>query len=67
MTEEQLRIIYQLYADLWRMFKTFHDAKTDEQWEQCTEQAVKLVEQYGENARPLVIDTLELIERSGKH
>lgn len=66
MTEEQLKTIYQLYTDLWKIFKTYHDSKTDEQWEQCAEQAAKLVEQYGEDTRPLVLDTLELIERSSK-
>lgn len=63
MNEEELKTIYQLYTDLWKLFKAYHDAKTDEQWEQCTEQAAKLVEQYGDDVRPLVIDTLELLER----
>lgn len=66
MTEEQLKIIYSLYTDLWKLFRQYHDAKTDEQWEQCTEQAGKLVEQYGEDVRPIVIDTLELIERRNR-
>lgn len=66
MNEEQLKTIHSLYTDLWRLFRTYADAKTDEQWEQCTEQANKLVEQYGEDARPLVIDTLELIEKISK-
>lgn len=67
MTEEQLKTIYQLYTDLWKLFKTYHDAKTDEQLKQCTDQAEKLVEQYGDNVRPLVLDTLELIERNLKN
>lgn len=66
MTDEQLKTIWSLYTDLWKLFKDYHDSKTDEQWEQCTEQAAKLVEKYGEHTRPLVIDTLELIERSSK-
>ena len=44
MTDEQLKTVYQLYADLWRLFKAYHDAKTDEQWDECTEQGAKLVE-----------------------
>lgn len=67
MTEEQLKTIYQLYTDLWKLFKDYHDAKTDEQLKQCTDQAEKLVEQYGDNVRPLVLDTLELIERNLKN
>lgn len=66
MTEEQLKIIYSLYTDLWKLFRQYHEAKTDEQWEQCTEQAGKLIEQYGEDVRPIVIDTLELIERRNR-
>lgn len=66
MTDEQLKTIHSLYTDLWRLFRTYVDAKTAVQWQQCTEQADKLVEQYGEDARPLVIDTLELIERSSR-
>ncbi len=64
MSEEQLKNIYQLYTDLWKLFREYHGSRTDEQWNQCAEQAKKLVEQYGEDTRPLVIDTLELIERS---
>ena len=67
MTDEQLKTVYQLYADLWRLFKAYHDAKTDEQWDACTEQGAKLVEKYGEDARPLILDTVELIERRCKH
>ena len=67
MTDEQLKTIYQLYADLWRLFKAYHDAKTDEQWDECTEQGAKLVEKYGEDARPLMLDTVELIERRCNH
>lgn len=66
MTEEQLKAIYQLYAALWKLFKTYCDAWTDTQWEQCTDQAAKIVDQHGEDVRPLVIDTLELLERRRK-
>lgn len=66
MTEEQLKTIYQLYTDLWKMFKEYHSNRTDEEWEKLTERAKQLVEQHGEDTRPLVIDTLELIERRTK-
>lgn len=66
MTDKQLKTTYQLFTDLWQLFKTYVNAGTDEQLEQCTEQASKIVEQYGEEARPLVLDTLELIERRNK-
>lgn len=66
MTEEELKTIYQLYTDLWKLFRAYHDAKTDKQWKECADQAAKLVEQHGEDVRPLVIDTLELLERRSK-
>ncbi len=66
MTEKQLKTIYQLYTDLWKLFRENVNNQTDEQWKQCTERAGKLVEQYGEDTRPIVLDTLELIERRSK-
>lgn len=66
MNEEQLKTIYQLYTNLWQLFKAYHDARTDEQWKECADQAAKLVEQRGDDVRPLVIDTLELLERRTK-
>lgn len=66
MTEEQLRIIYQLYTDLWKMFRQYYTARTDKEWEKLAERATEIVKQYGEDVRPLVLDTLELIERSSK-
>lgn len=67
MTEEQLKTIYQLYTDLWKMFRQYYTARTDKEWEKLAERAAEIVEQYGEDVRPLVLDTLELIERSSKN
>ena len=66
MTEEQLKSIYQLYTDLWKMFRQHHTARTDEEWEKLTERAAEIVDQYGEDVRPLVLDTLELMEKRCK-
>lgn len=66
MTDEELKIIYQLYTDLWKMFLQHHTARTDEEWEKLTERAAEIVEQYGEDVRSLVLDTLELIEKRCK-
>lgn len=63
MTDEQLKIYYQLYTDLWKLVRTYHDTKNDDQWKELTDRAEELVQQYGEDARPIVLDTLELIER----
>ena len=61
MTNEQLKTYYQLFTDLWKLVRTYHDAKSDDQWKTLTDRAEELVQQYGEDARPLVLDTLELI------
>lgn len=66
MTEEELKIIYQLYTDLWKMFRQYHTARTDAEWDRLAEQAEKIVDQYGEDVRSLVLDTLELIEKRCK-
>lgn len=66
MTETELKSIWSLYADLWKMFLQHHTARTDEEWEKLIERAAEIVEQYGEDARSLVLDTLELIEKRCK-
>jgi len=73
MTEEQLKPIYQLYTSLWQMFKTYSTLtegsttrEHDEHWKKCTDEAERLVALHGEDARPLVLDTLELIENTYK-
>lgn len=67
MTEEQLKTIHSLYTDLWRLFRDYSNVTpgaSDGVWEECTNRAAALVEQYGEDKRPIIIDTLELIERN---
>lgn len=66
MTEEQLKNAYSLYTCLWKMVKDYHNAKTDKEWGALADKASVLVEQHGDIIRPLVLDTLELIERSSK-
>jgi hypothetical protein len=66
MTDEELKIIYQLYTDLWKMFLQHHTARTDEEWEKLTKRAAEIVQQYGEDVRSLALDTLELIEKRCK-
>ncbi|WP_419577431.1 hypothetical protein [Roseburia hominis] len=66
MTEEELKIIYQLYTDLWKMFRQYHTARTDAEWDRLAEQAEKIVDQYGEDVRSLVLDTVALIEKRCK-
>ena len=66
MTDEELKTIWSLYVDLWKMFRQTHTASTEKDVEKLTERAAEIVKQYGEDVRPLVLDTLELIERKRK-
>ena len=66
MTEPELKNIWNLYADLWKMFLQHHPARTDEEWEKLTKRAAEIVQQYGEDVRSLALDTLELIEKRCK-
>ena len=66
MTDEELKIIYQLHTALWKMFRQYHTARTDAEWDRLAEQAEKIVDQYGEDVRSLVLDTAELIEKRCK-
>lgn len=66
MTNEQLKIINQLYVDLWHLVRDYHNAGTDTEWQALADKADELVKQYGEDKREHVLATLELIERSAK-
>lgn len=48
------------------MFRQYHTARTDAEWDRLAEQAEKIVDQYGEDVRSLVLDTVELIEKRCK-
>jgi len=67
MTQGQLKTINQLYVELWHLVRDYHNAGSDTQWHALADKADELVKQYGEDKRQLVLDTLELIERSTKH
>ncbi len=66
MNNQKLKTVYTLFSDCWKLFKRFIDAESDEQWQECTEEAARIVERYGEGTRPLVLDTLELLENTKK-
>lgn len=63
MTEPELKKIYNLYLDLWKMTREHHGAKTEEEYTALTDRAAELVEKYGAETRSIVLDALELIER----
>ena len=67
MTEtDDVRQIYSLYTDLWKLFREYHGAQTDEEWEKLQARAEEIVKQYGTDSRSLVLETIILIERKGK-
>lgn len=69
MTEEQLKTIHSLYTDLWKLFKDHSSivpGASQSVWDELAEKGQALVEQYGEDKRQIVLDTLELIERSSR-
>lgn len=63
MTEPELKKIYNLYLDLWKMTREHHGAKTEEEYTALTDRAAELVEKYGAETRGIILDALELIER----
>lgn len=63
MTEPELKKIYNLYLDLWKMIREHHGAKTEEEYAALTDRAAELVEKYGAETRSIILDALELIER----
>ena len=66
MTDKELKEVYALYTDLWKLFREYHEAQTDEEWEKLQAMAEVIVKQYGTDSRSLVLETIILIERKGK-
>lgn len=66
MTEPELKKIYNLYLDIWKMTRENHEAKTEEEYTALTDRAAELVEKYGAETRSIILDALELIERRFK-
>lgn len=66
MTNDQLITINKLYNDCWKLIKEFHNAKTDEEWKNCTARAGELMEKYGKWSMNIILDTEELVERGVK-
>lgn len=63
MTEPELKKLFDLYNDLWKMTREHHEAKTEEEYTVLTDRAAELVEKYGAETRSIILDALELIER----
>ena len=46
MTDKELKEVYALYTDLWKLFREYHEAQTDEEWEKLQARAEEIVKQY---------------------
>lgn len=66
MTNEELNEAYQLFTGLWKLLHQNHNNQSDQEWKRLTDQAAEMVKRYGEDVRPLVLDTMEYIERRCK-
>lgn len=67
MTEEELREVYSLYTDCWKLFREYNSIKTDQEWEKLDKITRDMVKRYGDYSRPFIMATICLIERSSKH
>lgn len=66
MSEDELREVYSLYTECWKLFREYNSIKTDQEWEKLDRITRDMVEKYGDYSRPLIMDTICLIERSSK-
>ena len=66
MTDEELKEAYQLFTGLWKLVHKHHNTKTDQEWKNLTDHASELVNKHGVKAQPLVVETLNYIERGYK-
>lgn len=67
MTEPELKEVYNLYTECWKLFREHHGARTNQEWEKLQNRAEEIVKKYGDYSRSLVMDTIILIERRSKN
>lgn len=66
MSEDQLKQCWSIYTDCWKLIKAHPSKLTDQEAKEVTAQADKLIKDYGIEFQPIVLDTLELLERMNK-
>ncbi len=67
MSETELKEVYNLYTDCWKLYHEYYTAETDEEWENLLRKANELVKKYGDYSRSLILDTICLIEKGVKN
>nr|DAW28671.1 MAG TPA: hypothetical protein [Caudoviricetes sp.] len=66
MPEDELKEVYSLYTDCWKLYREYHNIKTDQEWEKLDKITREMVEKYGDYSRNLVMSTIFMIERRAK-
>lgn len=70
MSNEELRRIYQMYTDCWKLYKKFSDIQQteDARWQQLVDESDLIAKTYGNNKfiRDLLLATTQELERQSK-
>lgn len=70
MSNEELRRIYQMYTDCWKLYKKFSDIQQteDTRWQQFVDESDLIAKTYDNNKfiRDLLLATTQELERQSK-
>lgn len=70
MSNEELRRIYQMYTDCWKLYKKFSDIQQteDARWQQFVDESDLIAKTYDNNKfiRDLLLATTQELERQSK-
>lgn len=66
MTEDELKEVYSLYTECWKLFREYNSIKTDQEWEKLDRITRDMVKKYGDYSISMIMATICLIERSSK-
>lgn len=67
--EKELRAVYHIFTDVWKLYRKYADAKEDGRyWEELAFEAGVIAKRYGNSklCRDLLIAVLLELERKGK-
>lgn len=66
MTDEELKEVYTLFSELWKLVKHHHSCKTDAEYDALRQRASEIEKQFGNGSIGLIVATLDYIERGCK-
>lgn len=67
MSEDELREVYSLYTECWKLYKEYHTVQTDAEWEKVDKLTRDMVKKYGDYSISMIMATICLIERRVKN